>query len=348
MVWIPYELGSYSVANIRDVARRAGVTPPTVSRVLNDNGYVKAETRQRVEAAIAELHYVPSSLGKSLRFQRTDTIGLLIADISNPFWVSVIRGAEHAASANGYNIILCDSDSSSEKEMRHLENLLRRQVDGVLITPIEAVPEPIQFVQARNVPVVVLNYAMSGVTVDIVRCDTEQAAYELVRLLIEKGHQRIAALSGPRNIITATDRVAGYKRAMEQAGLPIEPGLIQYDEFSPAGGYAMGRRMLELETHPTAVLTGNNFLAIGAAKAVGEAGLRIPQDISVVTFDGSSPDLVVDPFFTMAMQPGYDMGRRAAELLIKRLRAKTEVSTQEILLPTRIIEYQSTAPLIKT
>ena len=132
------------MANIRDVAKRAGVTPPTVSRVLNNNGYVKAETRKRVEAAIAELHYIPSSLGKSLRFKRTDTIGLLIADISNPFWVSVIRGAEHVASANGYNIILCDSDSSSEKEMQHLENLLKRQVDGVLITPIEAVPGPIE------------------------------------------------------------------------------------------------------------------------------------------------------------------------------------------------------------
>ncbi len=148
------------MANIRDVARRAGVTPPTVSRVLNNNGYVKAETRQRVEAAIADLHYVPSSLGKSLRYQRTDTIGLLIADISNPFWVSVIRGAEHVASANGYNIILCDSDSSSEKEMQHLENLLKRQVDGVLITPIEAVPEPIEYVRARGVPVVVLDYPM--------------------------------------------------------------------------------------------------------------------------------------------------------------------------------------------
>jgi len=336
------------MANIRDVAKRAGVTPPTVSRVLNNNGYVKDETRRRVEAAIRDLNYVPSSLGKSLRFQRTDTIGLLIADISNPFWVSVIRGAEHAASANGYNIILCDSDSSSEKEMQHLENLLRRQVDGVLITPIEAVPEPVEYVQARNVPVVVLNYAMRGVSVDVVRCDTEDAAYELVKLLIAMGHTRIAALSGPRNIITATDRVAGYERAMEEAGLLIEPVLIQHDEFSPAGGYRMGRRMLELETLPSAVLTGNNFLAIGAAKAFGEAGLRIPQDISVVTFDGSSPDLVVDPFFTMAMQPGYDMGRSAAELLIERLRAKTEVSTREILLPTEIIEYESTSPLIKT
>lgn len=336
------------MANIRDVAKRAGVTPPTVSRVLNNNGYVKAETRQRVEAAIADLHYVPSSLGKSLRYQRTDTLGLLIADISNPFWVGIIRGAEHVASANGYNIILCDSDSSSDKEMQHLENLLKRQVDGVLITPIEAVPGPIEYVRARGVPVVVIGYPMPEPSVDVVRCDTEQAAYELVALLIAMGHRRIAALSGPRNIVTATDRVAGFERAMREAGLTADPALVQHADFSPDGGYEMGRRMLELESRPTAVLTGNNFIAIGAAKAFREAGLEVPGDVSVVTFDGSSPDLVVDPFFTMAMQPGYKMGRTAADLLIRRLRGQADTSTQEVLLPTQILEYDSTAPPNRT
>jgi len=336
------------MANIRDVAKRAGVTPPTGSRVLNNNGYVKDETRRRVEAAIRDLNYVPSSLGKSLRFQRTDTIGLLIADISNPFWVGVIRGAEHGASANGYNIILCDSDSSSDKEMQHLENLLKRQVDGVLITPIEAVPGPIEYVRARGVPVVVIGYPMPEPPVDVVRCDSEQAAYELVALLIEMGHRRIAALSGPRNIVTATDRVAGFERAMREAGLTVDPALVQHADFSPDGGYEMGRRMLELESRPTAVLTGNNFIAIGAAKAFREAGLEVPGDVSVVTFDGSSPDLVVDPFFTMAMQPGYEMGRTAADLLIRRLRGQADTSTQEVLLPTQTLEYDSTAPPNRT
>ena len=331
------------MANIRDVAKRAGVTPPTVSRVLNNNGYVKAETRRRVEAAIADLNYVPSSLGRSLRFKRTDTIGLIIADISNPFWVSVIRGAEHVASANGYNIILCDSDSSSDKEMRHLENLLKRQVDGVLITPIEAVPGPIQYVRDRGVPTVVLNYPMRDISVDVVRCDTEQAAFELVQLLLKMGHRRIAALTGPRNIVTATDRAAGYERALRAAGIAVERKLIQYGDFSPGGGHEMALNMLKLEPRPTAVLTGNNFIAIGAAKAFREHGLRIPQDISIVTFDGSSPDLVVDPFFTMAMQPGYEMGRSAAELLLRRLGAP-DAPSREILLPTDIIEYESTAP----
>jgi LacI family transcriptional regulator len=336
------------MANIRDVAKRAGVAPPTVSRVRNNNGYVKAETRQRVEAAIAELHYVPNSLGKSLRFKRTDTIGLLIADISNPFWVSVIRGAEHVASANGYNIILCDSDSSSEREMQHLENLLKRQVDGVLITPIEAVPAPIQYVRDHGVPAVVLGYPMRGISVDVVRCDTEQAAFELVSLLLKLGHRRIAALTGPRNIVTATDRAAGYERALREADIPVEQELIQYGDFSPGGGHAMAMQMLDREPRPTAILTGNNFIAIGAAKVFQERGLRIPQDISIVTFDGSSPDLVFDPFFTMAMQPGYEMGKSAAELLLGRLRGAPDAPTQEVLLPTEIIEYQSTAPYAGT
>ena len=333
------------MANIRDVAKRAGVTPMTVSRVVNNSDYVKDETRQRVEAAIAELHYVPNMLSRSLRVKESMTIGLVISDISNPYWTKIIQGTESFASENGYHVILCDSSGSEQKELAHLENLLKKQVDGILIAPIRNSPEPIVFVQNQNVPIVVIGYSMPDAEVDVVRCDTNEAAYDIVKLLIELGHRRIAALTGPRQIITATDRIDGYKRALEEAGIPIHDELIQYGHFSPEHGYKMAEEMLKLTPLPTAVLTGNNFIAIGVTKALIDAGVRVPEDISVVTFDGPPPDLVVDPFFTMVSQPGYDLGEQAASLLVQRLTEKTNAPYKEIILPTEILTYSSTAPI---
>ena len=317
----------------------------TVSRVINNSGYVKDETRKRVETAIAELNYVPNLLSRGLRMKQSKTIGLVIADISNPFWITIIRGTERCASENGYHIILCDSDNSEDKELQHLENLIKKQVDGVLISPIKNSPRPIDFVQNQEIPIVVIGYPMSEIAVDVVRCDTNEAAYNIVKVLLNMGHRRIAALTGPEYIVTATDRIAGYKRALEEAGIPVDNELIQYGHFSPDQGYEMAKMMLKQKPLPTAVFTGNNFIAIGATKALNEAGIRIPEDISVVTFDGPPPDLVIDPFFTMVSQPGFDLGNKAADLLINRLTEKTTSPYQEIILPTEIIAYRSTAPI---
>lgn len=332
------------MANIRDVAKHAGVTPMTVSRVINNSGYVKDETRERVEAAIAELHYVPNMLSRSLRVKESRTIGLVISDISNPYWTKIIQGTESCASENEYHVILCDSSGSETKELSHLENLIKKQVDGILIAPIKNSPKPIEFVKNQEIPIVVIGYPMLGTEVDVVRCDTNEAAYEIVQLLLNLGHRRIAALTGPEQIVTATDRVDGYKRALQEADVLIDESLIQYGNFSPEDGYLMAQKMLELDPLPTAVFTGNNFIAIGVTKALLEAGIRIPEDISIVTFDGPPPDHVIDPFFTMVSQPGYDLGEQAANLLVRRLNEKATSAFKEIILPTEILTYSSTAP----
>jgi DNA-binding LacI/PurR family transcriptional regulator len=330
------------MATIRDVARLALVTPTTVSRVLNNSGYVKDETRLRVEKAIAELDYVPTSVGQSLRFKRTRTLGLVISDISSMFWITVIRGAERAASAQDYNLILADTEASEEKERRALDSLVRRQVDGVILMPATGGVEPINFVQRQGIPIVVLDHPVPGASVDVVRCDTEQASYGLVRLLIELGHRRIAMLTGPRDFATAADRADGYRRALQDAGLAVDETLIHYGRFQPESGYDMAARLLELPDRPTAVATGNDFIALGAIKAFRDAGLSVPSDISMVTFDVAPENLVVDPFFTSALQPGSLMGEQAAELLIRRLDGES-MPYEEVLLPTRIVEYSSTA-----
>ncbi len=326
---------------IRDVAERAGVSPITVSRVINNSGYVSQETRSRVEAAIAELQYVPNSLARSLRFKRTHTLALVLTDITNPFWTTVARGVEDAASQRGFNVILCNTDENEAKQSEYLHVLLQKQVDGFLLVPARSTPDPIALIQSQRVPTVVLDRQVPGAKVDVVRGDSEGGAYQLVRLLLSLGHRRIAMLSGPVNISTAADRVAGYRRALQEAGLEAQAELVCYGEYTQESGYRMAQKALSLTPRPTALFAANNFIAIGALRALREAKVRVPEDMALVSFDDIPPAFVIEPFLTVAAQPAYEMGRRATELLLARLSGQAPPECQEIVLPTEIIVRRS-------
>jgi len=330
---------------IRDVAERAGVAPITVSRVINNSGYVSEETRARVEAAIAELQYVPNSLARSLRFKRTDTLALVLTDITNPFWTTVARGVEDAASSQGFNVILCNTDESEEKQEEYLNVLLQKRVDGFLLVPARSTPEPIWQIQSQGVPVVVLDRRIPDVQVDIVRGDSEGGAYELTRLLISMGHRRIAMLAGPKEVSTAADRVAGYRRALREAGLPEDLELAYYGEYTQEGGYHLAQRALAATPPPTALFAANNFIAIGALRALREAGLRVPDDVSLVSFDEIPPAFAIDPFLTVVCQPAYEMGQEATKLLLSRLSEEESGEPREIVLPVKVIVRKSCGPV---
>ena len=329
---------------IRDVAKRAGVAPITVSRVINDSGYVSQGTRARVEAAIVELGYVPNTLARSLRSRRTNTLALVLTDITNPFWTTVARGVEDAASDAGFNVILCNTDESQIEEDRYLRVLLQKQVDGVLLVPARSTSESVPRIQKQDTPVVVLDRRVPDAPVDVVRCDSEGGAYQLTRLLLSLGHRRIAILSGPREVSTAEDRVTGYKRALAENGLNPEQDLIHYGEFTLENGYATTQRVLSIVPRPTALFAANNFIAIGALRALREAGLRVPEDVALVGFDDLPPALVVDPFLTVAAQPAYQMGQRATELLLARLSDQAPEEYQQVVLPTELIVRRSSGP----
>ena len=326
---------------IRDVAERAGVSPITVSRVINNSGYVSQETRLRVEAAIAELQYVPNSLARSLRFKRTHTLALVLTDITNPFWTTVARGVEDVASQCGFNVILCNTDENEAKQSEYLNVLLQKQVDGFLLVPARSTPDPIVLIQSQKVPTVVLDRQVPGAQVDIVRGDSEGGAYQLVRLLLSLGHRRIAMLSGPVSISTAADRVTGYCRALQELGLEAQAELICYGEYTQESGYQMAQKVLSLIPRPTALFAANNFIAIGALRALREAGVHVPEDMALVSFDDIPPAFVIEPFLTVAAQPAYEMGRRATELLLARLSGQAPPECQEIVLPTEIIVRRS-------
>jgi LacI family transcriptional regulator len=335
------------MATIHDVAKRAGVAPITVSRVINNSGYLSRETRQRVEAAIAELEYVPNRLARSLRSKRTNTLALVLTDITNPFFTTLARGVEDTASDAGYTVIFCNTDESEAEERKYVQVLLQQQVDGILLVPAANTGESIESIQKQNTPLVVLDRRPPpAAAVDTVHCENEAGAYQLVKLLLDLGHRRIGILSGPIGVSTADDRLAGYRRAMREADLRDEEQLVVYGSFSQASGYDLMCDLLQAEPRPTAVFAANNLIGIGALKAVQAAGLRVPDDVALVSFDDLPPTLLTFPFFTVAAQPAYDMGRRATELLLSRLRGAAPEHAREIILPVELIVRQSSGPPI--
>jgi LacI family transcriptional regulator len=334
------------MATIQDVAAKAGVAPITVSRVLNNSGYVSKRTRQRVEIAAQELSYVPNSLASSLRSSRTNILALLLADISNPFWTTVARGVEDVANQQGYSVILCNTDETERKQGEYVALLLRKRVDGFLLVPTTAATESIQMIQRQKVPVVVLDRAIHNLAVDTVRGDNYGSAYQLAEHLLLLGHRRIAVLAGPRHISTSVERVAAVCQAMQDAEVAIDPKLVLYGEYAVASGYTMARQVLA--EHPTAIVAANNFIAVGVGKFLHESNVRVPQEISVVCFDDLPIAWASDPFLTVAVQPAYEIGQLATELLLKRIRQTDDQPPQDLRLPVPIIIRDSTGPVSRT
>lgn len=327
----------YHMATIKEVADRAGVAPITVSRVVNNSGYVSEKTRQRVEAAAAELSYVPNMLARSLRSSRTDLLALVLTDITNPFWTTVARGAEDAASKHGFSVILCNTDEQEAKEERYLSTLLRKRVDGFLYVPASDKAEPIRQIHEQNIPVVVLDRLVAGVDVDFVRSASEDGAYRLVAHLLEMGHRQIAILNGPANVATARERLMGYKRAIAEADIDFHESLAHFGEFTTESGRRSMEQLLVEKPLPTAIFATNNFIAIGAIQALRRNGLRVPQDISVVCFDDVPASYVIEPFLTVVAQPAYEIGRRAAEMLVERITQPHVSEYQDIVFEPELI-----------
>lgn len=321
---------------IRDVAKQAGVAPITVSRVINHSASVSAGTRARVEQAIDELGYVPNRLARSLRLKQTHTIALVVTDITNPFWTTVVRGVEDAAQDAGFNVILCNTDESETKQNQYLDVLLQKQVDGIVLVPARASVDVTEWIKKQTIPIVILDRRVGSAPVDVVRGDSEDGAYQLVKHLISLGHRRIAVLSGPQEVSTAVDRVSGYCHALTEAGLDIRADWVKYGRFDPASGYEMAQQVLDASPRPTALFAINNFIAVGALRALANAGLAVPRDMSVVTIDDLTAKLVIEPFLTVADQPAYEMGWRAAKLLLSRLDGSAPSGYQEIVLPVKM------------
>lgn len=326
---------------INDVAKRAGVSPVTVSRVINNAGNVSAATREKVEFAIEELGYVPSVMARSLRSKRTRTLALIVSDITNPFWTTVARGVEDTARSRDYSVFLYNTDENPLKQRRCLDVVVAQQVDGVIIAPYDSDAQNLAQLRQRNIPTVIIDRRIEGWDVDSVRGDSLSGAKALVQHLIRLGHKRIAMISGPAKTSTAEDRVAGYCMALAEAGIPLDTRLIMRGEYRALSGEELTLRLLDEGLNLTAIFAANQFIALGVINAVEKRGLRIPLDIALVCFDDLPDVSRLFPFLTVVVQPAYDMGVHAAQLLLSRLDSEVSLQPRHVVLPTRLIVRHS-------
>lgn len=328
------------MANIYDVARRARVSVATVSAVVNDSAYVSPQLRARVERAVRTLGYKPNLLARSLAKQQSHTIGMIVPDIANPFWPEVVRGAEDRAHATGYTVLLSNSDDVVKKEGLYLALFLAKRVDGILLAKAPgAISRDIASeLAATRTPVVHLLRDVPGCGQDAVVLDDEDAAYEAVSHIARLGAKKIAMLSGPAGVATAGRRLNGYRRAMKDAGLKVEPALHYAGDFRVRSGYEGGLALLK--KRPQAVFIANYLMAVGFMKAMRQYQLRCPADIAIVTCDDHPWLESFSPRLTTVNFPKYELGSEAARVLIDRI-ADREAPPQRVELRSALTIRES-------
>jgi LacI family transcriptional regulator len=304
---------------IRDVAAVAGVSPATVSRVLNGKHDVAAELRQRVVGAVTELGYRRNGPARSLRTRAAMVLGLIISDINNPFFTAVVRGAEDQAQLAGYSLVLANADEDVDKEARYLEVAAAEQMAGVLLSPASLKRTSIDVLLERGIPVVTLDRRLTGAPVDSVTVNNQQAARAAAEHLIAQGCRRVGFIAGPVQTTTGASRLAGYRAALRAAGRTLDPSLTAYADFRTEGGYAATSHLLRQRRPPDGLLFSNNLMTVGGLRAIAETGLGIPDDIAVVGFDDAIWATALRPPLTVVAQPTYEIGQTAAKLLLGRV-----------------------------
>ncbi len=333
------------MATIKEIARRAGVSIATVSNVVTGAVRVSPKRRERVEAAIKELDYYPDYVARSLKMRRTRLLGMVISDITNPFFPLLVRGAEEVAVSNNYLLVTFNSDDRVDREKQILSVLRARRVDGILlvVAPQSGESSHIRDLMRAGIPLVCVDRLAPGLSVDSVTVDNAGGARECTEHLLSLGHKRVGMITGPIFLQTSRERLDGYKAALTNAGLPIDPCLIREGDFRVESGYNLGREILEMPDRPSALFISNNTMALGLLRAAEDLHLLCPKDVAIAIFDDLPFLFAFRPHLTAVSQPAYEMGRRAAELLLNRIEGREEnVETISVRLKTELKIREST------
>jgi LacI family transcriptional regulator len=329
-------------ATVRDVARRAGVSAMTVSRVINGGAGVRPETRRRVEKAVSELDFVPNGVARGLMSSRSGTLGLIVTDIVNPFFATVVRGAETVARRAGYRLLLCNSEGDLELERQYVADMISHRVEGLLIAPVgDQSKANLVSLARRGFPFVLIDRSIPGLPCDLVQADSVAAAQKLMTHLISVGHRSIAMITEPDNVSTARERMQGCVAAFKTAGLRFKPGLIVRTTANRDGGYHAMQQILGFDPRPTAVFAVNNMTALGAMQAIRERGLAVPNDIALVCFDDVEHLAVHSPFLTVIDQPTEMFGTLAAQLVLERIGGDPGSPPRSVILQAELLVRES-------
>lgn len=324
------------MVNIKVVAKEAGVSASTVSRVLSGNAPVNDDTRVKVLAAIEKLNYQPNAFAQGLKGGRIQTIGLVIPNVRNLVFPAAIRGIEDKAKEHGYNVVLCNTDEDIEKERFYIENLRRRLIDGFIFSTARPGHEYLLDLPREGVPVVFMIREL-GESVDTVVLDNKEGAYQATRFLISRGLRNLALINGRTDLPLYRDRFEGFVRASQEAELPVDQSLIVHGANGWDEGYQVMRMILEKGKLPDAIFATSDPKAIGVIRALREKGLKVPGDISVMGFDNLDFASLVDPPLTTVAQPFYEMGVQACARLIELIEAGSDGEARKDVFPAELM-----------
>ncbi len=331
---------------MKHIASLAHVSIGTVSHVINGSAAVREPLRRRVLEAIRQLGYQPSQIARGLKRNQTNIVGMIVPDITNPFFPAVVRGAEDVAYHNSYRLVLCNADNDRDKELAYLNGLRAYRTAGLIMIPSEnSEPEILKAMEGAT-PIICLDRRPAGWEGDTVTVDNAGGAASAARHLLSLGHRIFGIITGNMQLANAASRVKGFSAELRKAKITIDFEYIQEGRFDRSSGYEKMRLLLELRPRPTAVFATNDLIVLGALAALREARLRCPEDVSLVGFDDLEFSELVSPALTTVVQPGYQMGAKGASLLIRRLQGATDPA-KHIILPTELKVRHSTAALPK-
>lgn len=332
------------VTTIRQVAEAAGVSIATVSRVLNGNGGVSKDLADKVRQAAADLSFKPNRVARGLRRQHTQTIGVLVTDIQNPFFTSVLQSIERVLESSGYVLLLCNSDEQPGREKIHLATLQAEGVAGIIIAPTRSEAARYQPVIDSGTPIILIDREVQDLRADCVTINNQDASASAVNHLIGLGHKKIGLIAGPSHATTSSIRKKGYLQALRDAGIGHTNEYIQAADYKQCGGYEAMGRLLNHSNSPTAVIVLNNLMTLGALQAIHEHKLTVPGDIALLGFDDMPWASCLQPPLTVVSQPTYALGEAAAQLLLDRIQNPNR-PYRKLMLEATLIIRASTAGL---
>lgn len=332
------------MVTIKDIAREVGVSPSTVSRALSDSPLISDETREKVHREAQRLGYERNELARALVKGSSEAIGLIIPDITNTFFADIARGVGEAADAAGYGVILCNTNGSIDREGSYIGLLRRKQVDGLVLATATLNDPSTKSLSKTETPFILVSRICQDVDTSYVIGDDRAGARLAVEHLIGLGHRKIGFIGGPANVQSSRDRRATYRKVLRQHGLYAEENWVCYADFTQAAGREAGRRMLSLESRPTAIFAANDVTALGVLEAADELGLSVPKDLSLVGYDDISYASLPRIQLTTVAQPTFEMGKIATEWLLSVLTNRDMPRLCSILEPHLVVRSTTTHP----
>ncbi len=323
--------------NQREIAKLAGVSSATVSRVINNDPRVSPKTASQVKKIIAEYGYVQNVIARNLRMASSKTIGFLVPDISNPFFPTVLIGVEAVCAKYGYNILLENTCEEPLKEQLAIDTLLKQRIDGIVAIVVSESGEQLKRFQTMNIPVVLIDRRTTQKDYDCVVIDNAGGISSGVDYLLRLGHTKIAMIHGQRNMTPGEERLRGYIHAMTKAGIQLNPEYIMNGNFTEEGAYSCTRELIRLSSPPTAIIAANNIMTMGVYKALADMRMRVPEEVSLLGFDDFPLAAYLSPPISIINRPTVEMGEIAAEMLFERLREEFTELPREKMLPTNLV-----------